>query len=56
MNKDDAQLMADEWIRLLLTHQQQLFTATTPTANRGSEQAMALTTLRKTLIEELQKQ
>ncbi len=56
MSKEDAEIKADEWIRLLLTNQQQLFTATTPSTGRGVEQGMALASLRKTLIEELQKQ
>ncbi len=56
MDKDEAQLKADSWITLLLTHQQQLFAPLTANAGRGSETALAIAALRKTLIEELQKQ
>jgi len=56
MQKDDAEIQADRLVELVLTHQQQLFASHTPTATKGTDIGLAIAALRKTLIEELQKQ
>ena len=56
MDKDDAELKADRLVELLLTHQQGIFGPASTSAAGGAYVALAVAALRKTLIDELQKQ
>lgn len=56
MDRDDAETHADRLFDLILTHQPGLFAPASPNANGGTFVAQVLASLRKTLIDELQKQ